>query len=79
MRFKKWNEEQSDELKPCPFCGSDDLEVQHIGNELRKKRSIKVRCKKCRCEREDGAIHHSFEWLEGIIIKNWNQRPEGGE
>ena len=60
-------------LKRCPFCGTYP-EVQHIGNDHTKKRSIVVRCPKCRIQRTDSAIRYDFRWLAGVAEKNWNQR-----
>lgn len=64
------------ELKNCPFCGSDNIEVKHIGNDFSKKRKITIKCKKCRCQRTDAALSHGFDWLEGVATRNWNNRPE---
>lgn len=63
------------ELLPCPFCGSEPEKI-FIGNQYTKKRSIEVKCHKCRCKRVDAAIHHSHDWLDEVSTKNWNQRPE---
>jgi hypothetical protein len=69
-----WCETRILRPSPCPFCGGR-AEVFHIGNEIRRTRSIRVKCKGCRAERVDGAIRHDFAWLEDVAIKNWNQRP----
>lgn len=61
------------ELKPCSFCGGD-AEMLRRGNAHTKKRSITVRCKKCRVERTNAALIHSMDWLENVSIENWNMR-----
>lgn len=62
-----------EQLKPCPFCGGEPKKI-FIGNDRTKKRSIEIKCPKCRCKRVNAAIHHSQEWLDEVATKNWNQR-----
>ena len=62
-------------LLPCPFCGSDP-ELKHIGNYHTKKRSIMIKCPKCRIQVTNGAIYHAFEWIENISAENWNKRTK---
>ncbi len=75
MKFKSWNGIEDIELLDCPFCGCEPV-VTHIGNDMSKTRSIKVKCSNidCRCTRIDGAIKFGFVWLEGVAVKNWNKR-----
>lgn len=73
MKNKRRHNEEIVDFLPCPFCG-EIPEMQHIGNELKKKRSIRVKCRKCRIERTDMAIYHDFNWLEDIAQENWNKR-----
>lgn len=72
--IKSWFDGKKIKLMSCPFCGGEP-DLQHIGNDYTKKRKIKIKCKKCRCERTDAALRHGFDWLENVAIKNWNQRP----
>ena len=72
--FGSWNDNKTIKLMPCPFCGGKP-ELQHIGNNYTKKRSIRIKCKQCRCERTDAALRHDFDWLENMAAENWNQRP----
>lgn len=71
---KSWCGTKEIKLIDCPFCGSKPRMI-HIGNDHTKKRKIEVKCPSCRIKRVDAAISHSFEWLEDIAAKNWNQRP----
>ena len=63
------------ELKPCPFCGGEAEKI-FIGNEHTKKRSLEIKCTKCRVKRVNSAIHHSHEWLDEVSTKAWNDRVE---
>ena len=64
-----------DKLLPCPFCGGEPTK-RYIGNTHTKKRSIRIKCSKCRVSRTDGMLKHDWEWLENVATNNWNQRPE---
>ncbi len=63
-------------LKPCPFCGAEP-KATHIGNERTKKRSVIIKCPKCRIERKDSAMQFDFDWLEKVAAEHWNTR--GGQ
>jgi hypothetical protein len=65
------------ELMCCPFCG-EDPKVRYIGNSRTKSISVEIRCPECRIKRTDSAHRHSWEWLEGVAARNWNQRPNPG-
>ena len=60
-------------LKPCPFCGGE-AERKFIGNDHTKKRSIEIKCKKCRVKRVDAALSHSHDWIDNECTKQWNER-----
>lgn len=64
----------TNELLDCPFCGSRP-DVKRIGNYHTKKRKIQIKCTSCRVERTDATLTETFEWLEEVAAKNWNQRP----
>ena len=65
-------------LLDCPFCGCDNIELSHIGNDHTKSRKINVKCKGCRASRTDAALRHNFDWLEGVAVTAWNRRPPQG-
>lgn len=65
-------------LLPCPFCGALPV-VTTTGNAFTARRSITVRCPKCRVQRTDAALRHDFEWLENVAAEGWNQRQKSGE
>jgi len=61
------------ELKACPFCGGEP-QLKVIGNDYTKKRSVLIRCPKCRIQVTNSALRNSMEWLIDISIKEWNTR-----
>jgi len=67
----------NDEFLPCPFCGSDTIELFKYGNEMTATRKIVIKCNNCRISLTNKALRHTMEWLEEISIKAWNTRqPE---
>jgi Lar family restriction alleviation protein len=50
------------DLKPCPFCASDDLEL------FNEEEQVMIRCRDCDAR---GSSTGSKEWAE----RSWNQRP----
>lgn len=63
----------SEELKPCPFCGGD-AELIFIGNDYCKSRKVQIKCKGCRVTIINGAIRFTQEWLVDVSVKAWNKR-----
>lgn len=66
----------SDKLRPYPFCGSQPIWFRK-GNAFTKSQMITVKCPNCRIQRTDAILNnhgHTIEWLEEIVVKNWNQR-----
>ena len=59
----------SEKLKPCPFCGSDDLEME--GSIMS---SYYVRCRKCGA---GGGV--MFPDNEENAVKMWNARAYENE
>jgi hypothetical protein len=72
---------EQNELKPCPFCGSDAY-IKRIGNEHCKKMQVKVVCSKLGCFAYQQCstlvkhCGHNWEWLTGKAIAAWNTRPD---
>ena len=59
------------ELKPCPFCGNDDLEILLEFNPMLKYEYFRVLCSCCGAS-SCGHLHKE------IAIKRWNRRAEDG-
>ncbi len=74
--FKAYDTDEKIGLSPCPFCGGEPKAI-HKGNNFGKKRSVTIKCTRCRCQRTDAALRHDFAWVEKAAVKNWNQRPNG--
>ena len=56
-------------LLPCPFCGSEAIEMkQYCRNGLR------IRCRNCCIKREQKTLRFGLEWLEQVMVEHWNKR-----
>jgi len=62
------------ELKPCPFCGNDKIELTYQGNAYSKKRAVTIKCKNCIISRTTGTIRFGIDWCEEKAITLWNTR-----
>lgn len=56
----------TDELKPCPFCGSENIEYGI--REMYLCRDIYIKCKSC-----GGRIQICAEYGREELIKRWNR------
>ena len=62
-------------LKPCPFCGSDDLRVQitrdsgHGGGPM----GLSIWCG-CGASKEVDEYNHKWEDLPELLKERWNRR-----
>jgi hypothetical protein len=63
------------ELKPCPFCGSEDLDSEST-NHTRY-----IRCQNCSASgghsfdhEEDNCDHEEDNWSWETTISRWNKR-----
>lgn len=58
------------ELKPCPFCGGEDLEIDHAPTyDVRHPDVYEVHCVECGGRGGEG-------WTEAEAIAAWNTRAE---
>lgn len=57
------------ELKPCPFCGSEDLEIEDDLDECEESRYYWVACNSC------GGLGASVQ-SKDECIERWNRRAE---
>jgi hypothetical protein len=62
------NEIPRNELKPCPFCGCDP-KLTYEG-----KNGIRIKCTGCGMGIKQKVLERSLDWLEGVIVKAWNNR-----
>ena len=53
-----------DNLKPCPFCGSEKIKIYRNGN------SHYAYCDICKASSKDNSVSTS----EDVIIGEWNRR-----
>jgi Lar family restriction alleviation protein len=66
-----------EELKPCPFCGSKDVEVRAVrGNALNLLVFSEVNCKNCFIGIHDGNGYSTFESSKRAISQAWNKISE---
>ena len=67
-----------EELKPCPICGSEDVEVRAVrGNALNLLVFSEVNCKNCLVGIHDGNAYSTFESSKRAITQAWNKISEG--
>lgn len=75
-----------DELKPCPFCGSEvELEKKPLwygnGRGYKDCYEFVIRCKKCGCrvdQPENDSVYRSEEKAKKNAIEVWNRRASNG-
>ena len=57
-------------LLPCPFCGGEDLEIEHAPTYMKTHPDVSwVLCPDC-------GARGSEEWTKDIAIAAWNTRAE---
>lgn len=66
----------SNDLLPCPFCGSGAV-LKQIGNDHTKTRTVEIKCSNamCRATMVNKALRNSMPWLIEVSAKSWNTRP----
>lgn len=63
--------------RPCPFCGSDDLDIKSIKKTF--KTGVQVACKKCGGARKPvWALHEDEPSATQGAIQLWNERAMNG-
>lgn len=63
----------SEELKPCPFCGSTP-QLSFVGNEATPKRKAVLKCPGCRIEMVSAGIMSPCLTLALNVVRRWNTR-----
>ena len=63
------------ELKPCPFCGSGDIEIFRIG----KTNQIRIECNNCNISKTQKFMRLTPERLTELMIEKWNTRKQNNE
>lgn len=56
-------------LLPCPFCGSEAIEMKQYC-----RNGFVIRCRKCCVKLEQKTLHFGLEWLEQVMVEHWNKR-----
>lgn len=79
------------QLKPCPFCGSDNLELKDYTENIYGFWDYRIRCKTCRCTMDSPStaeITHFDGYMrqkrndetkakaKRELILNWNRRAD---
>lgn len=63
---------ESEELNPCPFCGSKDIFIHEYNVEFS---DLVSGCMKCKCgARGPHWISSDYDFLKKDIEKAWNKR-----
>ncbi|MAY72061.1 MAG: hypothetical protein CME82_11480 [Halomonas sp.] len=67
------------ELKPCPFCGCESVELRdmHIVRPslVETRINVWVDCPDCPCGFHMNFTNEDKNWRE-IFVEKWNERPE---
>lgn len=67
------------ELKPCPFCGSDDLELMssYYTVDIKNKWDASISCKKCTAKFKSGDRVYTEKKAIESVVNAWNKRFDG--
>jgi len=57
-----------EELKSCPFCGSEPKMTQI------KQNGFMIKCPKCLIQVRQKVLRLPIDWLKEKMIKDWNTR-----
>lgn len=68
----------SKELKPCPFCGGDNLHIGEFDGPLDNGITVYVRCTNCGGQIEGEAVHPEpkirRQWALEDALTLWGRR-----
>ena len=68
------------ELKPCPFCGGDTLDICGTNFTPENRRAYAVTCRTVRCHGAVFSLGYGLFPTEAQATAAWNTRaPKGGE
>ena len=70
-----------DKLKPCPFCGDEDINISFYTNELTRPlpAGYMYECGSCGCEGPSFNVLGSYDAKARRDAKEaWNRRPDNG-
>ncbi|WP_431768955.1 Lar family restriction alleviation protein [Xenorhabdus khoisanae] len=65
-------------IKPCPFCGSNDLCPDYEDRGLSIEYSSWIVCGKCSSNGPCSKWENSYTEAESAAIQAWNQRANNG-
>ena len=66
-----------DELKPCPFCGGEDITLHEAYGNAHVEGRAWIRCEHCGARIGDGYPNpHLFDIEDSTeyAVRNWNRR-----
>ena len=69
--------DDSDRLKPCPFCGSD-AEIIVLEGEIENDPSVGAKCVQCTnslCMASSALIYPLMDDVTNLLMEKWNKRP----
>ena len=67
------NQESVRELKPCPFCGADEVALETTQTSTNDEWMAQVVCGHC-CARGGNYICPELEEAKQDAVDNWNQK-----
>lgn len=67
------NKSSEANIMDCPFCGGS-VDVIRMGNNYTKRRSITLKCNRCRVSLTNSGIRMTLEELVEVSTIQWNQR-----
>lgn len=65
----------SEELKPCPFCGSKNVKLDQTDETPEESSDVWVYCEECLCDGPNASTDiFQPQQLEQVAISLWNER-----